>query len=213
VPVATDVASSGWANPAAGRLTSHFGTRVHPVLGTIGLHAGQDIANACGTPVYAAAAGTVVWSGGALAGRTGNQVVIAHGNGIVTRYGHLLSGSVDVRAGDSVSAGQPIARMGGDAEIDPLGAGNSTGCHLHLEVNTHDGLVPVDPQVWFAQRGIALGQDAPGVVRGAVGAVRAAVWTEEAAEPDAVELSDPLPLEDLLADIETHRVPVLRQLG
>lgn len=214
----------GWANPAAGRLTSDFGARKHPVLGTFGLHAGQDIANSCGTPVHAAAAGTVIWAGGALHGRTGNQVVIAHGGGIVTRYGHLLTGSVTVRQGDTVVAGQRIAGMGGDHDIDPIGAGNSTGCHLHLEVNTNAGLTPVDPRPWFAQRGIALGTDEPGVVRGGgpVSTAQAAVWSSDArgdedAAPEADDAHVPLTLDDVAAAIdgtfETHRVPILRQLG
>jgi murein DD-endopeptidase MepM/ murein hydrolase activator NlpD len=206
---------SGWANPTVGRLTSPFGPRVHPVLGIGGLHAGQDIANSCGTAVYAAAAGRVVWAGGPLQGRTGNQIVIAHGDGVVTRYGHLLTGSFEVERGEEVKAGQRIARIGGDVELDPLGAGNSTGCHLHFEVNTHHGLVAVDPVAWFAARGIVLGVDAPGEVRGADGAaVEVALARTGAA--DSEEEEGPT-FDELVAELDPAfggpGVPLTRLFG
>lgn len=135
----------GWATPAAGTITSGFGMRVHPVTGARTLHAGIDIANRCGTPVHAAATGTVTWAGGAHHGRTGNQVVIDHGGGILTRYGHLLTGTLTVHAGDTVVTGQQIAAIGGDRALDPVGAGTSTGCHLHFEINTGGGRSPIDP--------------------------------------------------------------------
>jgi len=163
-PSSVAVAITGWTNPAIGRLTSAFGPRIHPVLGTAGTHAGQDIAARCGSPVYAAASGEVVWAGGALQGRTGNQVVIAHGDGVLTRYGHLLTGTVLVRQGDTVQAGQRIASVGGDRALDPFGAGNSTGCHLHFEVNLANGASPVDPLAFLAARGVRLGSDQPVVV-------------------------------------------------
>lgn len=139
------VGADGWATPAVGRITSPFGMRVHPVTGIRTLHAGIDIANTCGTPVHAAVTGTVLWAGGAYQGRTGNQIVIDHGGGIITRYGHLLTGTLTVRAGDVVTAGQQIAAIGGDKALDPTGAGNSTGCHLHFEINIDGGRTPVDP--------------------------------------------------------------------
>lgn len=149
------VGPGGWANPAVGRLTSGFGKRVHPVLGTVSMHTGQDIASDCGTPIYAAAAGTVTWSGGAHQGRTGNQIVIDHGGGIITRYGHLLTGTLLVPAGDVIAAGQRIASMGGDPALDPAGAGNSTGCHLHFEVNTNAGRSATDPMRFLEGRNSA----------------------------------------------------------
>jgi murein DD-endopeptidase MepM/ murein hydrolase activator NlpD len=155
------VQPTGWGNPVTGRLTSPFGMRVHPVLGMHAMHAGQDVAASCGQSVHAAAAGTVVWVGGAFQGRTGNQVVIRHGDGVVTRYGHLLSESLLVDVGDAVTGGQAIAAVGGDRELDPSGAGNSTGCHLHFEVNLGNGLIPVDPLAFLALRGVALGVDTP----------------------------------------------------
>lgn len=86
---------------------------------------GTDISNACGTPVYGAAAGTIVeakahgWNGG-----YGNYVKMQHPNGTQTLYGHL--NSVAVAAGEPVNQGDPIGLMGN--------TGRSTGCHLHFEV-------------------------------------------------------------------------------
>ncbi len=142
---ATDASATGWIWPVEGRVTSGFGMRVHPVTGARTLHAGIDIANRCGTPVHAAAPGVVTWAGGSYQGRTGNQIVINHGGGVITRYGHLLTGTLLVHAGDTVTQGQPIAAIGGDRTLDPTGAGNSTGCHLHFELNTGDGRRAINP--------------------------------------------------------------------
>lgn len=153
--------SSVWSNPLIGRVTSSSGMRAHPVFGFFGLHAGTDIATACGTPVHAASNGVVVFVGNGFQGRTGNQVVIAHGDGIVTRYGHLLSGTTQVAVGDSVTAGQQIAQVGGNRALDPAGAGSSTGCHLHFEVNADDGATIVNPADYLLAAGVVLGVDAP----------------------------------------------------
>jgi len=107
-----------------------------PVQGKVtqGLHFynAVDVANKCGTPVYAAAAGVVqrsVASGGWNKGM-GNYITIRHSNGTVTYYGHLMS--VLVAPGDAVYTGQNIGFVGGAPGM--AGAGNSTGCHLHFEV-------------------------------------------------------------------------------
>lgn len=89
-----------------------------------------DIANNCGTPIYAAASGTVQrvrygWNAGG-----GNQITILHSNGIVTYYGHLMT--IFVKTGDRVNVGERIALMGGANGM--AGAGISTGCHLHFGV-------------------------------------------------------------------------------
>lgn len=207
-------AASGWSNPVLGRITSSFGMRVHPVLGIAAMHAGQDIANACGTPVHAAAAGTVLYVGGGYQGRTGNQVVIDHGGGIITRYGHLLSGSIRVGSGDAVASGEHIANVGGDASIDPMGAGNSTGCHLHFEVNTLGGSLPVDPAHFLALRGVALGVDDPAaVVPSAAEEVEetAAAFVPAKTEHDAIDQGAVVELAVVLGD----RLPTvgLRQVG
>jgi murein DD-endopeptidase MepM/ murein hydrolase activator NlpD len=99
-------------------------------------HAGLDLAAPLGTLVRAAAAGTVVTAAWNESGY-GLCMVIDHGQGLTTLYAHLLETAVV--AGDSVSAGQPIAQVGS--------TGNSTGPHLHFEVRS-DGR-PVDPELFL----------------------------------------------------------------
>ena len=109
---------------------------IFPVQGQIsqGLHYynAVDIRNKCGTPIYAAAAGVVqraVANGGYNLGM-GNHITILHSNGTVTYYGHLMA--LLVKPGDKVDVGQNIALMGGAPGM--AGAGNSTGCHVHFQV-------------------------------------------------------------------------------
>lgn len=107
---------------------------IYPVEGRItqGLHFynAVDIANKCGTPVYAAASGTVqrVRYGYNFGG--GNNVTILHSNGTVTYYGHLMT--IFIKPGDKVTVGDRIALVGGGTGT--VGDGLSTGCHLHFEV-------------------------------------------------------------------------------
>lgn len=103
---------------------------IYPAEGTIsqGLHYynGVDVANKCGTPIYAAAAGTVqraVGNGKWNLGM-GNHTTILHSTGVVTYYGHLMS--LSVKPGDRVSVGDRIGLMGS--------TGQSTGCHVHFQV-------------------------------------------------------------------------------
>lgn len=110
--------------PAAGRLSSGYGWRVHPISGKRKLHKGLDIANATGSPIRAAAAGTVTHASGGWNGGYGTSIKINHGDGYVTHYAHLSS--LSVRVGQKVSAGQTIGSMGS--------TGSSTGPHLHFEV-------------------------------------------------------------------------------
>jgi len=112
------------------------GYYIFPVQGRVtqGLHYfnAVDIANKCGTPIYAAAAGVVqraVGNGGWNSGM-GNHITILHNNGTVTYYGHLMT--LLVKPGDQVYTGQNIAFMGGAPGM--AGAGDSTGCHLHFQV-------------------------------------------------------------------------------
>ncbi|MFC0581834.1 M23 family metallopeptidase [Micrococcoides hystricis] len=118
------------------RITSRFGLRPDPwgSGGTV-THIGQDYGYACGTEVYAAAAGVVTQS--EWAGHSGNRVSVDHGNGLVTTYNHNTVNKVQV--GDQVKRGDLVA-LGGST-------GNSTGCHLHFEVIV-DG-TPVDPRDWL----------------------------------------------------------------
>ncbi len=113
----------------SGRLSSGFGRRDHPVLRTIRFHRGVDIAARSGTPILAAGSGTVTRVG-SFAGY-GLLVEVDHGGGVRTRYGH--ANSLLVRAGQRVSRGQLIARVGN--------TGLATGPHLHFEVWVGTGAV------------------------------------------------------------------------
>ena len=112
--------------PASGELSSPFGLR----WGGSDFHPGVDIANDFGTPIVAAAAGTVT-AAGWNSGGYGNMVDIDHGNGIWTRYGHAEA--VVVTVGETVQKGQLIAYMGS--------TGFSTGPHVHYEVHANGELV------------------------------------------------------------------------
>ncbi len=124
--------------PAKGVWTSGFGYR----WGV--LHGGIDIANAIGTPIFAAADGVVI-DCGPTAG-FGMWVKLRHDDGTVTLYGHVNTTTVDI--GQRVMAGDQIATMGN--------RGNSTGPHLHFEVLLN-GTDRVDPVPWLAQRGLSPG--------------------------------------------------------
>ena len=103
-------------------VTSKFGGRVDPLEGDKRVHAGVDLRAATGTPALAAKGGVVTRAG--PAGNYGNLVVVDHGNGLQTRYGHLSR--IDVKPGDTVSAGQEVGEVGA--------TGRTTGPHLHFEV-------------------------------------------------------------------------------
>lgn len=117
--------SSGmFAWPAAGRISSKYGWRVHPISGDRKMHNGLDIANGVGSAIRAAAAGTVTHAASGWNGGYGTSVKIDHGNGYVTHYAHMSS--LSVKVGQKVSSGQTIGGMGS--------TGSSTGSHLHFEV-------------------------------------------------------------------------------
>ncbi|HET8970881.1 MAG TPA: M23 family metallopeptidase [Candidatus Nanopelagicales bacterium] len=123
-----------WPIPGAGT-SGGVGWRVHPVYGYKSCHTGVDIRGWSGTPIHAAAAGTVlsVINGGAY----GLHTVISHAGGLATMYAH--QSRTAVRAGQQVGAGQVIGYVGS--------SGWATGPHLHFEV--HVGGVPYDPMGWF----------------------------------------------------------------
>jgi len=148
----TGVSLLGWANPAVGQLSSGFGPRSTGIEGASTYHLGQDISNDCRTPLHAAAAGTVTFAG---LTSYGNVISIDHGQGAITKYLHVLTGTMLVHVGDQVTAGQQIAGMGGDKELDPLGAGTSSGCHLHFEVHVNGAAI--DPLPFMTARGVSLG--------------------------------------------------------
>jgi murein DD-endopeptidase MepM/ murein hydrolase activator NlpD len=108
--------------PARGWLTSTMGTRQDPVTGGADFHAGLDIAAETGQPVYATAEGLVREAG--YQNAYGNLIVLDHGFGLETRYGHLSAMSVG--KGDPVKRGDVIGHVGA--------TGRATGSHLHYEV-------------------------------------------------------------------------------
>lgn len=114
-----------WPCPASSRITSYYGYRIHPVYKTKKFHSGIDIGAGYGSAIVAAESGTVVSSGNK--GGYGKCVVISHGSGLTTLYGHCSS--LLVKAGDKVSKGQTIAKVGS--------TGVSTGNHLHFEVRVN----------------------------------------------------------------------------
>lgn len=119
-----------------------YGYRVHPITGEYKLHAGADFGASCGTPIYSVAAGTVTYAG--VAGGYGNLIIIDHGNGISSAYGHMERSGIYVANGQTVAAGQNIAGVGT--------AGGSTGCHLHLEIRR--GGIATDPVAFLATKGV-----------------------------------------------------------
>lgn len=110
---------------SGGRISSPFGRRTHPITGEVGkMHNGVDFAVPVGTSVHAASGGIVImaeWYTG-----YGYTVIVDHGGGLWTLYGHLREGGFKVSKGDTVSKGDLIAESGN--------TGNSTGPHLHFEV-------------------------------------------------------------------------------
>jgi len=123
--------SSGIFWPVQARITSTFGMRYHPILHYARMHKGIDFGAHYGQPIAAAAEGQVVQAG--WAGGYGQQVRIAHGNGLVTSYSHMSR--MAVAPGTLVHQGQLIGYVGS--------TGLSTGPHLHFE--TLQGGVAVNP--------------------------------------------------------------------
>lgn len=141
VAVASESAGPGAAVgalrwPVQGRATSEFGPRTHPVTGARRDHDGLDIAAPAGTPIVAAAAGTVTFAG--RQGGYGNVVIVDHGHGTESRYAHQET--IAVTAGQTVRAGQRIGSVGS--------TGLSTGPHLHFEVRRRGSAI--DPRTLLA---------------------------------------------------------------
>ncbi|MDX2209086.1 MAG: M23 family metallopeptidase [Sphingopyxis sp.] len=112
----------GMARPTAGRVTSTFGMRRHPILGYLRMHSGIDFGGGYGAPIYAVTDGTVTYAG--RNGGYGNYVRINHGGGLGSGYGHMSR--IAVSGGQRVSRGQLIGYIGS--------TGLSTGPHLHYEL-------------------------------------------------------------------------------
>ncbi|MHB1023605.1 MAG: M23 family metallopeptidase [Acidobacteriaceae bacterium] len=141
--LASDSSLSDWAALAAapslwpiqGQVTSSFGEREDPFNGEGAFHSGIDIGASYGTPVHATADGTIEKAG--MANGYGREVLINHGHGVSTLYGHLSG--FTVMAGQTVVRGQVIGYVGS--------SGRSTGAHLHYEVRIHD--TPVNPHKYL----------------------------------------------------------------
>jgi len=125
------LASTPAIRPAKGWVTSKFGYRKSPFTGKKSFHSGYDIANKKGTPVFATADGLVVFS--KTKGYLGKAVILDHGHGIVTRYGHLSK--IIAKKGTLVKRGDLIGLIGS--------TGRTTGSHVHYEVRLNG--VPVNP--------------------------------------------------------------------
>lgn len=117
--------------PANANITSGFGGRIHPILGYRRFHAGVDFGASYGSTIRAADAGRVIFSG--WYGGYGQAVIIDHGGGLTTLYGHCSR--LFVREGQTVQQGQAISAVGS--------TGLSTGPHLHFEVRRNGS--PIDP--------------------------------------------------------------------
>lgn len=114
--------SAGMVSPVAGRVTSNYGLRRHPILGYARMHAGIDFGAPWGSPIHAVSDGVVSFAG--RHGGHGNYVRLEHGGGLGTGYGHMSR--IAVSPGTRVQAGQVIGYVGS--------TGLSTGPHLHYEV-------------------------------------------------------------------------------
>lgn len=122
-----------------GRTTSEYGMRKHPITGVYKLHTGLDLAAPTGSPIRAAAAGTVRSAG--WDGANGWTVVIDHGQGVTSVYAH--ASRLRVKPNDYVSPSQRIADVGE--------SGLATGPHLHFEVRRKDR--PLDPRDFLGPSG------------------------------------------------------------
>ena len=145
------VGSGGWVRPFGGYQSSGYGPRV-PDCNANGcsssFHEGVDLADgSCGSPIYAAHSGTVVYAG--WNGGYGNYIKIDNGDGtgLATGYGHILDGGFNVWSGQWVDAGQVIAFAGN--------TGGSFGCHLHFEVYQWGNII--NPITFMENQGVYMG--------------------------------------------------------
>jgi hypothetical protein len=140
-------ATGSWRPPLqqAYALTSGFGMRFHPIYHAWRQHTGQDLVSQPGPgPVVAAAAGKITGAG--VVDGYGNAVIVDHGGGVSTLYGHLASITAAITPGAPVWAGQQLGVEGS--------TGASTGDHLHFEVRLGDS--PIDPVPFMLERGAPL---------------------------------------------------------
>lgn len=125
-----------WPVPSCHTVSSGYGGRIHPTTGKYKFHGGLDIPGSYGSAIVAANSGKVIWAGN-RGDSYGNYVIIDHGGGVSTLYGH--SSKVLVSTGQRVSRGQRIANVGS--------TGRSTGPHCHFEVRINGSRVNPNPYV------------------------------------------------------------------
>ncbi len=125
-----------WPVPSCHTISSGYGGRIHPTTGKYKFHGGLDIPGSYGSAIVAANSGKVIWAGN-RGDSYGNYVIIDHGGGVSTLYGH--SSKVLVSTGQRVSRGQRIANVGS--------TGRSTGPHCHFEVRINGSRVNPNPYV------------------------------------------------------------------
>lgn len=121
--------------PNVVRMSSDYGTRTDPFTGRSSTHSGIDLPSPAGTSILAAEDGVVILAGW-LSGY-GNTVIIDHGKGVWTLYGHIRNNGIVVKKGDTVQRGQKVAEVGS--------TGRSTGNHLHFEVRVNEETVDPKP--------------------------------------------------------------------
>ncbi|WP_139314600.1 M23 family metallopeptidase, partial [Desulfosporosinus metallidurans] len=126
---------SNWPLPDYHTISSPYGWRTHPITKAKSLHTGADIPAPSGTPISAAGAGTVIYSG--WYGAYGNTVIVDHGKGLSSMYPH--QSKIAVSNGQNLNAGDLVGYVGS--------TGWSTGPHLHLEVRINGN--PTDPLAYF----------------------------------------------------------------
>ncbi|KJR46923.1 hypothetical protein UF75_2672 [Desulfosporosinus sp. I2] len=126
---------SYWPLPDYHTISSPYGWRIHPITKAKSLHTGADIPAPSGTPIYAAGAGTVIYSG--WYGAYGNTVIVDHGKGLSSMYPH--QSKIAVPNGQNLNAGELVGYVGS--------TGWSTGPHLHFEVRVNGN--PTDPLAYF----------------------------------------------------------------
>ncbi len=131
VPQPAVPSALGYQWPVAGRVSSPFGYRIHPVFGTRKLHSGLDIAAPRGTPIAATSGGVVIFSG--YRGGYGNTVIVDHGGGLTSLYAHMST--IGATEGQAVDRGDIVGLVGA--------TGTATGNHLHFEIRV--GGQAVDP--------------------------------------------------------------------
>ena len=132
-----------WPYPGCYSTNSAYGMRIHPISGVRRMHTGEDIGGSYGDTLVAAKDGKVIVASAPVAGQNtggsgyGNYIVIDHGDGVSTLYGHCRN--LYVGLGDTVVAGQAIAEVGS--------TGSSTGPHLHFEIRINGS--PVNPNNYY----------------------------------------------------------------